>query len=241
MKPTGYQFTNDNSAGSTDTNDSDADLATGNTPVINLNPGQVVTNVDAGVYQPASIGNFVWEDTNGNGIQDPTEIGVNGVTVLLKDENGIVLKTTITATNGTSLRYYQFIEILEPGNYIVMFMSPSGYTLSDPNVPGSNDNNDSDANQSTGNTGIVNVTSGEIDQSVDAGIYRPATIGNFVWDDTNGNGIQDAGEPGINGVTVLLKDANGATLATTVTATNGATQGYYQFTNLGREHMQSCL
>ena len=231
MKPTGYQFTNDNSAGSTDTNDSDADLATGNTPVINLNPGQVVTNVDAGVYQPASIGNFVWEDTNGNGIQDPTEIGVNGVTVLLKDENGIVLKTTITATNGTSLGYYQFTG-LEPGNYIVMFMSPSGYTLSDPNVPGSNDNNDSDANQSTGNTGIVNVTSGEIDQSVDAGIYRPATIGNFVWDDTNGNGIQDAGEPGINGVTVLLKDANGATLATTVTATNGATQGYYQFTNL---------
>ena len=41
----------------------------------------------------------------------------------------------------------------------------------------------------------------------DFGYYvKPACLGNFVWNDLNGNGIQDAGEPGIDGVKV---DADG--------------------------------
>ena len=40
----------------------------------------------------------------------------------------------------------------------------------------------------------------------------PAAIGDFVWLDTNGNGKQDAGEPGIAGVTVKLLDSTGTTL-----------------------------
>ncbi|HEX6882097.1 MAG TPA: SdrD B-like domain-containing protein, partial [Planctomycetota bacterium] len=31
-------------------------------------------------------------------------------------------------------------------------------------------------------------------------------IGNFVWHDLDGNGIQDPGEPGLPGVRVLLTD-----------------------------------
>ncbi|MBK9462535.1 MAG: carboxypeptidase regulatory-like domain-containing protein [Sphingobacteriales bacterium] len=46
--------------------------------------------------------------------------------------------------------------------------------------------------------------------------------------DTNGDGIQDAGEPGVSGVTVTLYDANGDVLATTTTDASGA----YSFTNL---------
>ena len=44
--------------------------------------------------------------------------------------------------------------------------------------------------------------------TVDFGYYKPVTIGDFVWNDTNGNGIQDAGEPGISGVTVTLSGTN---------------------------------
>ena len=37
--------------------------------------------------------------------------------------------------------------------------------------------------------------------TADFGYYvEPAAVGNFVWDDLNGDGIQDAGEPGIDGV-----------------------------------------
>ena len=47
-----------------------------------------------------SIGDYVWVDTDGDGVQDPTELGLNGVTVLLKDALGNVLATTVTTTGG---------------------------------------------------------------------------------------------------------------------------------------------
>src|SRR5262249_23664482 len=65
------------------------------------------------------------------------------------------------------------------------------------------------------------------------------------WRDTNGNGLQEAGEPGINGVTVNLRDLlTNNIIATTVTAPSpinypylpyspaGGTDGWYQFTGL---------
>jgi len=46
-------------------------------------------------------------------------------------------------------------------------------------------------------------------------------IGDFVWYDENGNGLQDAGEPGIEGVTVTLCDDTGAELDSDVTGPDG--------------------
>ena len=72
--------------------------------------------------------------------------------------------------------------------------------------------------------------------------YQPlACIGNLVWDDTNGDGQQDAGEPGLNGVDVTLiwggPDGNVATMGdnvtyTTSTATINSVDGKYQFCGL---------
>ncbi|MBL7815790.1 MAG: hypothetical protein JNL70_12320 [Saprospiraceae bacterium] len=51
----------------------------------------------------------------------------------------------------------------------------------------------------------------------------PIEIGNRVWKDTDADGIQDAGEPAMQGVTVKLYAANGTTvLATATTDANGA-------------------
>ena len=55
-----------------------------------------------------------------------------------------------------------------------------------------------------------------------------ASIGDFVWHDLDNDGIQDAGEPGIPGVTVNLYDGAGIFLATTATDSNG----YYLFDEL---------
>ena len=55
-----------------------------------------------------------------------------------------------------------------------------------------------------------------------------ASLGNFVWWDLDEDGIQDDGEPGIQGVTVTLKDANNNTVGTTTTDADGA----YLFDNL---------
>jgi uncharacterized repeat protein (TIGR01451 family) len=49
----------------------------------------------------------------------------------------------------------------------------------------------------------------------------PIEIGNRVWRDRNGNGLQDADEEGIQGVTVVLCEANGNPLDSTVTDSGG--------------------
>ncbi|MBP7533650.1 MAG: DUF11 domain-containing protein, partial [Chitinophagales bacterium] len=51
---------------------------------------------DCSTTQTASLGNYVWYDTNNDGIQDATETGVDGVTVTLYDGNGDVVATTTT-------------------------------------------------------------------------------------------------------------------------------------------------
>lgn len=73
---------------------------------------------------------------------------------------------------------------------------------------------------------------------------RSAKLGNYVWEDRDGDGIQGAGESGVNGVTVNLLDADGNLLATTTTGDDLSTaqveQGFYQFSgvNAGQYQVQ---
>ena len=64
-------------------------------------------------------------------------------------------------------------------------------------------------------------------------------LGDYVWEDLNANGIQDAGEPGISGVVVDLYDAgaNGVCDSTSaddsfLDTTSTDSDGYYLFDNL---------
>ncbi|MBK7227131.1 MAG: hypothetical protein IPH96_17610 [Saprospiraceae bacterium] len=70
------------------------------------------------------MGNYVWEDADKDGIQDGTELGVNGVTVQLKMQVGTILRTTTTSTNPTTglAGYYQFSNLV-PGDYIATFVT----------------------------------------------------------------------------------------------------------------------
>jgi LPXTG-motif cell wall-anchored protein len=59
-------------------------------------------------------------------------------------------------------------------------------------------------------------------------VLASAQVGDTVFLDKNKNGTQDAGEPGINGAKLVLKDADGNIVATLTTAT-GAWDGFYKF------------
>ena len=224
--PTGF--------GSPSTN-SDADVVTGVTPVITLNSGVNDAGVDAGYYRFASIGNYVWEDIDGNGAQDVGEPPVAGVTVTLTGTTGsgvaITARTTTTAA-GTGL--YQFANVV-PGVYVVTVTLPSGMVVTLRDVTTATDTTDSDAN-GAGASPSTTLRSNETNTTVDTGLIRPATIGDRVWHDTNGDGNQTAGEDGIAGVTVRLVDvasnpvinASGVSVSATTTDANGT----YSFTNL---------
>ena len=123
------------------------------------------TVCDFTLIAQSGLGDLVWEDINHNGIQDPDEPGFEGVTVYLKDENGIIIDSTLTNADG----FYQFID-LTPGTYAVMFVLPDGYQYTDLNV-GTDDTVDNDVDLST-NQMTMNTTldPGEFDWTLDAGI-----------------------------------------------------------------------
>ena len=170
----------------------------------------------------ASLGDFVWNDLNANGIQEAGEPGINGVSVELFNGLGVSQGTTTTAGGGL----YSFTG-LTPGDYYLVFTAPAGFTFS-PADQGANDAIDSDANPASGTTATTTLVSGENDTSWDAGLYQTASLGDFVWNDLNANGIQEAGEPGINGVSVELFNGLGVSQGTTTTAGGGL----YSFTSL---------
>ncbi len=114
----------------------------------------------------ASLGDFVWEDMNGNGIQESGEPGMANVTVELYSGDacsGSAIITTTTDTNGN----YSFTN-LAPGTYSLKFITPSGYDFSPANQ--GDDTTDSDADPTTGCTGQINLTAGENDTTWDAGL-----------------------------------------------------------------------
>ncbi|HID03679.1 MAG TPA: hypothetical protein EYP18_10800, partial [Desulfobacterales bacterium] len=204
-----------------DTADSDADPTTGRTDQFDLAAGENNPTIDAGLYRPVELGNFVWEDLNGDGVQNPGEPGMNGVVVNLYDDSGVVVASTTTAADGS----YNFAA-LTPGNYEVEFITPDGFTISAPNQ-GGDDATDSNADTVTGRAGVV-LVSGNDDPTMDTGMFRPATVGDYIWNDTNGDGVQDPDESGIEGVLVNLYDDSGNLVASTTTNPDGS----YTFTDL---------
>lgn len=226
--PAGYSFTNQNVSGSTAADGSDANTASGRTGTFALDPtsasSTAVNNVDADaglVTTRAALGNYVWIDSDADGVQDATEAGVPGVTVILYASDGTtVLASTITDANG---KYY--FGNLTPGDYVVGFSTiPSNLTFTQQNTPGDNqDNTNSDANPVTGKTSVINLIAGETDLTIDAGLKPniPASVGDYVWNDVDGDGVQDVNEPGVPGIIVTLYNSSNAVVGTAVTDGNG--------------------
>ncbi len=168
------------------------------------------------VLHPYLIGDTIWYDANGNGVQDNGEMGIPGVTVTLLDLNGQPMPngTAVTDANGE----YQFG--VDAGTYSVQV-------------------NASNFDAGGALAGMVSTTGGELQTNeittdnvfiYDFGYRGTASIGNFVWNDLNSNGIQSLSfEPAVPGVTVQLLGSDGTTvLASTTTDASG----YYSFTDL---------
>jgi serine-aspartate repeat-containing protein C/D/E len=219
VAPTGFAFTH-RGVGSDVGKDSDAN-EDGVTACFTVVSGQSDLSRDAGAYNRASFDPLVWEDINGNGVQDQGEVGLHNVTVELYTSNGLLAGSTTTDAYG----YYAFSN-LTPGSYYLKFLAPTGHFFS-PKGRGSDPARDSDAN-ADGTTDAFSLAPGGNDMVRDAGLYRRASIGDFVWEDVNEDGIQDQDEVGMSDVTIELRGDDGWLVASTVTDASG----HYKFSDL---------
>ena len=168
-----------------------------------------------------NLGGTIYRDSDGSYSKSDSEQRFKGVTVALLKEDGTPVldangdpMTAVTDEKGA----YQFVG-LAPASYRVVIVDPDKGDLAGL-IP-------TQAYTGKGETQASVTISDASVQGVDFGLVAPATIGDRVWNDKDGNGA-DNGEPGVPGVTVILKDANGVEVARTTTDANGN----YRFTGL---------
>jgi hypothetical protein len=192
--------------------------------------------IDAGFWLPAKIGNKVFCDENGNGIDDDGAAGVDDINVNLylvstgaiaMDADGAAQPLTKTAGGGM----YEF-DLVPPGDYYVEFSfagapgpadPPFTFTLQD---EGADDNVDSDVDPANGQTPTISVVSQDTDEEMiwDAGVLQLITIEGTVWFDDNMNNSLDGAENGPSGIQINLYDAAGSKIDDVLT-----TNGVYSF------------
>ena len=224
--PVGFDFQVRDDGGTANCNGQDLDLT----------PNRMTFDPKLG-----SLGDRVWFDANGNGVQDAGETGVAGINVVLTGAGADgtfgtaddISRTTTTNSTGNYL-----FSNLASGQYRVSFNAGTTYAFTAADR-GSNDAADSDANAS-GATGVVQLGIGENDLTVDAGLVlrdtNTAKLGDRLWYDTDRDGVQDTGETGVAGVTVTLAGAGADGVFGTAddisrTTTTNST-GNYLFSNL---------
>ena len=132
---------------------------------------QALLRFDVPVFPTtALVGDRVWLDADVDGIQDPEETGLAGVTVELQDALRRLLLSTVSDSSGA----FVFPEV-EPGDYMLRVQLPAGYaaTLSQ---QGTDSALDSDLDPDTGFTPAFSLVAGQIDRDRDLGLrYAPVT------------------------------------------------------------------
>ena len=113
----------------------------------------------------AKLGDFVWEDLNGNGQQDPGEPGIEGVKVTVTSQDGTYMDMAFTDETGM----YMFS--VPPGTYKITFAAPDDFVPTTANS--GNDATDSDVDPGMLMTGFYTVGPDEMDFTIDAGFINP--------------------------------------------------------------------
>ncbi len=158
-------------------------------------------------FATSTISGTKFKDITGNSFSGD-DTGLGGVTInLYKNGGSTPVATTVTAANGS----FSFTN-LGPGTYSVQEVVPSGWT------------------QTGGIGGYTFVlASGQNSSGNNFDDFQNICISGTKYEDCTGNGI-DSGDSGLGGVTIqLFKNGGSTPVATTVTASNGS----YQFANLG--------
>ncbi|MDD4161655.1 MAG: SdrD B-like domain-containing protein, partial [Methanothrix sp.] len=163
-----------------------------------------ITGKDFGNHGSWAISGSVFLDRNGNGARDADETGQVDWSIQIS-QDGKVINATTTGQDGS----YAF-KNLAPGKYTVSEVASEGWTISLPQE----------------GSYSVDLLNADV-TGKDFGNRGDLSISGQKYYDINGNGVQDADEPGIPGGEVSLVES-GKTVANTTTDDNGM----YSFKNI---------
>ncbi|MDD5039944.1 MAG: SdrD B-like domain-containing protein [Patescibacteria group bacterium] len=144
-------------------------------------------------FQLGKIWGYKFNDMNGNSSWDNGELALGGWTIAL---GGASSNSAVTAPNG----YYEFTG-LTAGTYSLSEVQQDGWV------------------QTTANPANVTITSGKVSENNNFGNFKTGKIAGHKWNDLNGNGAWDGGEPALAGWEI--KATNGTAVKTTTTDANG--------------------
>ncbi len=149
---------------------------------------EVVTGVNFGIWQPATIRGTVYEDHDGNHSQGAQEDFLEGWTVFIdQNENGELDDFERSVVTGESGEFA--FNGLIPGDYQLGLVVQSEWEATDP----------IDASQ------VITIGPGEWKRGIRFGARMlPVVIEGMKWNDANANGVKDNGEQGFAGWSIYL-------------------------------------
>jgi len=112
-----------------------------------------------------AMGDYVWNDYNGDGIQDAIEPGLSNALVYIYTSSNVLAATARTDSNG-----WYFAQGLGVGDFYLKFFPPDGYSIS-PQYAQTEAYLDSDPDPLTGITETYTMSSGGTNLTIDAGMF----------------------------------------------------------------------
>lgn len=180
---------------------------------ITLASGENLNGINFGNTQLGSISGTKFNDLNQDSLLTPGEPGLAGWTIFIDTNNNGTLEATEPTALTNASGGYAFTN-LTAGNYTVREVQQPGWV------------------QTTPNPGPVSVTGGGDITGINFGNNQSGTITGIKFNDSNGNGLFDAGETPLQGWTIFV-DGNGNGVPDTGEGTlvTGA-DGRYTFANV---------
>ncbi len=178
---------------------------------VTVSAGQTVTIADFGVAQsPGAISGKVFDDLNANGVLDAGEPGLAGQVVYVDLDGSDQFKTADPSATTDANGNYTITGLTAGVPYTVREVVPAG------------------TRETTAPMGSVTVSAGQTVTIADFGTtVNSGSITGTVFNDLNGNGVLDAGEPGFAGQVVYIDlDGSGQYETTDPSATTDANGNY---------------
>ncbi|MAE63423.1 MAG: hypothetical protein CMJ18_04055 [Phycisphaeraceae bacterium] len=199
------------------------------THVVAIAGGATESELDFAAHAaPGAIEGAKWFDLNRNGVRDPVEGGVAGVTVFLdldgsgSPDAGEPSAVTVLDDPGTT-------QVDESGTYALTDLPPRPYTVAEVlpiGVP------PWEQTFPAGGIHLVDLQPGETRPGIDFGNLQRSEIQGLLWEDLDANGALDGGEPPLSGWTVFLDDDGDGRLDGGEINTVTGAAGDYRFENL---------